>query len=93
MGGIPLFSAFHYLFSKLSVDANKMLSFRVDKEMILYVDHVVPPTHFTCRVIGASMILQPHLKKTTHTKKKKQQQQQQQNKKQTAQLWLYKRQL
>ena len=37
------------LFSKLSVDANKMLSFRVDKK--LYVDHVVPSTHFTCRVI------------------------------------------
>ena len=71
MGGIPLFSAFHYLFSKLSVDANKMLSFRVDKEMILYVDHVVPPTHFTCRVIGASMILQPHLKKTTQNNNKK----------------------
>ena len=32
MDGIPLFSAFHYLFSKLSVDANKMLSFRVDKK-------------------------------------------------------------
>ena len=76
--------------------------------MILYVDHVVPPTHFTCKVIGASMILQPHLKKTTQNKTKKKKQQQQQNKikqnkkqqnknkkqkKNTAQLWLYKRQL
>ena len=109
MGGIPLFSAFHYLFSKLSVDANKMLSFRVDKEIILYVDHVVPPTHFTCRVIGASMILQPHLKKTTQNKKtttttitttttkqnktKQKTTKQNKKKKKTAQLWLYKRQL
>ena len=38
--------------------------------MILYVDHVVPSTHFTCRVIGASMILKPHLKKTTQNKTK-----------------------
>ena len=54
--------------------------------MILYVDHVVPSTHFTCRVIWASMTLQPHLTKTTTNKTKQNQTKKQKQKtKQTKQ--------
>ena len=38
MGGIPLFSAFNYLFSKLSVDANK--TFNITFNIIYFLPHM-----------------------------------------------------
>ena len=79
MGGIPLFSAFHYLFSKLSVDANKMLSFRVDKGMICESCGTINTFYLQGdrRQYDFTTTLEKDNIKQNKTKKKKKQQQQQ----------------
>ena len=82
MGGIPLFFAFHYLFSKLSVDANKMLSFRVDKKWY-YMWIMWYHQHILLAVWYEPVWFYNHTWKRQHKTKQKQKTKKQTNKKST----------